>query len=66
MSGGRSVSDSCGVQIAAYDNVPVLSWLMLRGRCRSCRARIPVRYLFIERGLGAAFAATRSSSMATR
>lgn len=56
--GGRSICDSCGVQIAAYDNVPVLSWLMLRGRCRSCGARIPVRYLLVELALGAAFAAT--------
>ena len=56
--GGRSVCDSCGVQIAAYDNVPVLSWLLLRGRCRSCGAKIPVRYLLVELALGAAFAAT--------
>jgi leader peptidase (prepilin peptidase)/N-methyltransferase len=54
----RSVCDSCRVQIAAYDNVPVLSWLMLRGRCRSCGAPIPVRYLLIELALGVAFAAT--------
>lgn len=56
--GGRSVCDLCGVQIAAYDNVPVLSWLFLRGRCRSCGARIPLRYLLVELALGAAFAAT--------
>lgn len=56
--GGRSMCDSCGTQIAAYDNVPVVSWCVLRGRCRSCGARIPVRYLLIELALGAAFAAT--------
>ncbi len=56
--GGRSVCDSCGVRIAAYDNVPVVSWLLLRGHCRSCGARIPVRYLLVELALGAAFAAT--------
>ena len=56
--GGRSVCDSCGVQIAAYDNIPVVSWLLLRGHCRSCGARIPVRYLLVELALGAAFAAT--------
>jgi leader peptidase (prepilin peptidase)/N-methyltransferase len=56
--GGRSVCDSCGVQIAAYDNVPVFSWLILRGRCRSCGERIPLRYLLIELALGAAFAVT--------
>jgi leader peptidase (prepilin peptidase) / N-methyltransferase len=54
----RSVCDSCGVQIAAYDNVPVLSWLMLRGRCRSCGAKIPATYLLVELALGAAFALT--------
>ncbi|HEY6065746.1 MAG TPA: prepilin peptidase [Thermoanaerobaculia bacterium] len=39
---------SCGAPIRAYDNVPVLSWLVLRGRCRDCRARIAVRYPAIE------------------
>ncbi len=56
--GPRSVCDSCGTQIASYDNVPVLSWLLLGGRCRSCGARIPVTYLLIELAVGAAFAAT--------
>jgi leader peptidase (prepilin peptidase)/N-methyltransferase len=56
--GGRSMCDSCGTQIAAYDNVPVVSWIVLRGRCRSCGARIPVRYLLVELALGASFAAT--------
>jgi leader peptidase (prepilin peptidase)/N-methyltransferase len=39
---------SCGHEIAWYDNVPVLSWLLLRGRCRSCTARIPARYPAVE------------------
>jgi len=39
---------SCGTPIAAYDNVPVLSWLLLGGRCRACRARIGLRYPAIE------------------
>jgi leader peptidase (prepilin peptidase)/N-methyltransferase len=56
--GPRSVCDSCGTQIAAYDNVPVVSWLMLRGRCRSCHASIPVRYPLVELAVGLAFAAT--------
>jgi len=56
--GPRSVCDSCGTQIAAYDNVPVFSWLMLRGRCRSCGARIPARYPVVELAVGVAFAAT--------
>jgi leader peptidase (prepilin peptidase) / N-methyltransferase len=39
---------SCAHEIAWYDNVPVLSWLVLRGRCRSCAARIPARYPAVE------------------
>jgi leader peptidase (prepilin peptidase)/N-methyltransferase len=38
----------CGHAIAWYDNVPVVSYLWLRGRCRYCRAGIPVRYLLVE------------------
>jgi leader peptidase (prepilin peptidase) / N-methyltransferase len=44
----RSRCPSCDTQIASYDNLPVLSWLMLRGRCRNCDAKIPVRYPLIE------------------
>jgi leader peptidase (prepilin peptidase) / N-methyltransferase len=39
---------SCGTQLAARDNVPVASWLLLRGRCRHCAARIPFRYPAVE------------------
>jgi leader peptidase (prepilin peptidase)/N-methyltransferase len=39
---------ACGAPIHAYDNVPVFSWLLLRGRCRACRAPIAVRYPLIE------------------
>jgi leader peptidase (prepilin peptidase) / N-methyltransferase len=39
---------SCEHEIAWYDNVPVLSWLLLRGRCRSCAAPIPARYPAVE------------------
>jgi leader peptidase (prepilin peptidase)/N-methyltransferase len=41
---GRSHCPACGHQIRAYDNVPVLSWLVLRGRCRDCGAAISWRY----------------------
>lgn len=58
IAGPRSECPACGSQIAAYDNIPVLSWLLLGGRCRSCRARIPARYPLIELAVGAAFAAT--------
>jgi leader peptidase (prepilin peptidase) / N-methyltransferase len=56
--GPRSECPSCGAQIAAYDNIPVLSWLLLRGNCRSCRAPISPRYPLIELAVGIAFAAT--------
>jgi leader peptidase (prepilin peptidase) / N-methyltransferase len=38
----------CGTAIKAYDNVPVLGWLWLRGRCRSCRTAISPRYPIVE------------------
>ena len=52
----RSRCASCGAQIAAYDNVPIVSWLALRGRCRHCGERISVRYPLIEVGVGLLFA----------
>jgi leader peptidase (prepilin peptidase)/N-methyltransferase len=55
---GRSHCPSCGAQIAAYDNVPVISWLLLRGRCRSCQGTISARYPLAELGLGALLVAT--------
>jgi len=55
---GRSHCDRCGVQIAAYDNIPVVSWLLLRGRCRSCGESIPARYPLSELAMAALFAAT--------
>lgn len=39
---------SCGTNIRAYDNVPILSWLWLRGRCRACRAPFSARYPLVE------------------
>jgi leader peptidase (prepilin peptidase)/N-methyltransferase len=56
--GGRSRCPSCGAQIAAYDNVPVFSWLLLRGRARCCGARISPRYPLTELATGALYAAT--------
>ncbi len=49
---------SCGHSIRAYDNIPVVSWLLLRGKCRDCAAPISVRYPLVELGTGLAFAAT--------
>jgi leader peptidase (prepilin peptidase)/N-methyltransferase len=56
--GPRSQCPSCGAQIAAHDNIPVVSWLLLRGRCRRCEEPIPARYPAVELGLGAACVAT--------
>jgi leader peptidase (prepilin peptidase)/N-methyltransferase len=56
--GPRSRCPACGTQIAAYDNVPVVSWLALRGRARCCGARISPRYPLTELALGALYAAT--------
>jgi leader peptidase (prepilin peptidase)/N-methyltransferase len=55
---GRSRCPSCGATIAAYDNVPVLSWLMLRGHCRRCGERISPRYPLTELAMAALFTAT--------
>ena len=48
---------TCGVPIARRDNIPVLSWILLRGRCRHCSARIPVRLPVVEAAGGIALLA---------
>jgi leader peptidase (prepilin peptidase)/N-methyltransferase len=48
VAGGRSACMSCQAEIAWYDNVPLLSYALLRGRCRSCGASIGARYLAVE------------------
>jgi leader peptidase (prepilin peptidase)/N-methyltransferase len=52
-----SACPRCGHPIRRFDNVPVVSWLVLRGRCRDCRAPIAVRYPVVELVTGVAFAA---------
>lgn len=44
----RSRCPHCGHQITAMENIPVISWLFLRGKCSSCKAKISVRYPMIE------------------
>lgn len=56
--GGRSRCPACGAQIAAYDNVPVVSWLALQGRARCCGVPISPRYPLTELAVGALYAAT--------
>ena len=44
----RSACPACGHRITALENIPVLSWLMLRGRCSACASPIPMRYPLVE------------------
>jgi len=53
----RSRCPSCGHHIRWYENLPVLSWLLLRGRCSACKTGISVRYPLVELGTAALFAA---------
>jgi len=50
-----SACPGCGNRIREYDNIPVISWLILRGRCRDCREPISARYPLIEAGTALAF-----------
>src|SRR4051794_31514661 len=52
-----SACPRCGSPIKPYDNVPVVSWLLLRGKCRNCSSPISARYPLVELGTGLAFAA---------
>lgn len=52
----RSRCPSCETQLSALDNVPLVSWLVLRGRCRTCRTPISARYPLVELLTGVAFA----------
>lgn len=51
----RSFCPACKKMIAWYDNVPIISWLLLGRRCRRCRAPIPVRYFLVELVLALGF-----------
>lgn len=59
--GPRSRCPGCGAQIAAYDNVPVVSWLVLRGRARCCGAGISARYPLTEILVALLFAAVTAA-----
>jgi leader peptidase (prepilin peptidase) / N-methyltransferase len=60
---GRSVTapasacPNCGHELSWFENIPIVSWLLLRGRCRQCRAPISIRYPIIELITAAMFAA---------
>ncbi|PIT99696.1 MAG: prepilin peptidase [Bdellovibrionales bacterium CG10_big_fil_rev_8_21_14_0_10_45_34] len=44
----RSRCPNCKMQVAWYDNIPVISWIILRGKCRGCTQRISIRYPLVE------------------
>jgi leader peptidase (prepilin peptidase)/N-methyltransferase len=56
MNPARSFCPFCEETIAWYDNIPVLSYLLLHGKCRRCGARIPLRYPVVELSTAIAFA----------
>jgi len=55
---GRSRCPRCGKTIAGYDNIPLFSYLILKGRCRHCRQRISLRYPAIEAATAPLFVST--------
>lgn len=58
----RSSCPRCGQPILARDNVPVLSWLLLRGRCRHCAALVPARYPLVEAATCGVFAGVAAAT----
>jgi leader peptidase (prepilin peptidase)/N-methyltransferase len=56
-----STCPGCAVAIAPYDNVPLLSWVVLRGRCRACDEPISLRYPVVEGLTAASFAAVAAA-----
>ncbi len=61
----RSFCPECGAQISWRDNIPLISYLALRGRCRRCREPIGIRYLLVEATTAALFALTVAKFGAT-
>jgi len=62
----RSFCPGCRDQIAWYDNIPLLSFLLLRGRCRRCGAPISLRYPLVELATGLLFLAVHFSVLSSR
>ena len=59
---GRSFCPACTTQIRAVDNIPLVSWIVLRGRCRACGAPISWRYPLVESLTALGFALAWSAS----
>jgi leader peptidase (prepilin peptidase)/N-methyltransferase len=55
----------CDAPVRAWQNVPVLSWMLLRGRCATCRIAISARYPLVELATGVAFAGVTAATLAT-
>ena len=55
--GSRSVCINCGEKLKWFDNIPIISWLLLRGKCRNCKAKIGYAEILSELGLGLVFLA---------
>ncbi len=53
---GRSRCNSCARPLGFFDLLPILSWVSTGGKCRTCRSRIPITYLWVEIALGLSFA----------
>ncbi|HEY4267020.1 MAG TPA: prepilin peptidase [Galbitalea sp.] len=60
-----SACPKCGHAIKGYDNVPVLSWLLLRGKCRNCKTGISSRYPLVEAGTAVFFAVVAAYMIAS-
>lgn len=52
---GRSYCPNCKKKISWYDNVPIISYILLKGRCRNCKKRISIRYPLLELSTGLLF-----------
>ena len=61
----RSFCPGCDAPIAAYDNIPVVSWIILRGKCRSCGTKISPRYAIVELLTGLLFVLSYLSADST-
>jgi len=53
--GGRSFCDSCNRQLTWYENIPVVSWIVQRGKTRCCHKKLPVQYPLLEISMGIIF-----------
>jgi leader peptidase (prepilin peptidase)/N-methyltransferase len=61
-----SACPECGHRLAWFENIPVVSWIVLRARCRECHTRISSRYPLVEVGTALLFAGTTAFLLATR